>query len=149
MTWEVFLTTKFRLWIDAHSSTNNTFHGSSREVEKSDILLQIQNSPEVGGGDLTCYVFSLEDVTVHLNVTNPDGILTFEKYDQSIFKRVFNALFPIKTRHLLYRFFKDMNSFWWLILFFIDEVFIFRLESVICKKYTPMARAASIPTLYT
>ena len=29
-----------------------------------------------------------------------------------------------------------MTSFWWLILFFIDEFFIFRLKSVICKRYT-------------
>ena len=29
-----------------------------------------------------------------------------------------------------------MTSFWWLILFFIDEFFIFRLESLIFKKYT-------------
>ena len=27
-----------------------------------------------------------------------------------------------------------MTSFWWLILFFTDE--FFRLESIICKKYT-------------
>ena len=27
-------------------------------------------------------------------------------------------------------------SFWWLILFFIDNFFIFRLKSVICKTYT-------------
>ena len=29
-----------------------------------------------------------------------------------------------------------MTSFWWLILFFIDEFFIFSLTSVICEKYT-------------
>ena len=28
-----------------------------------------------------------------------------------------------------------MTSFWWLILFFVDEFFIFRLENVACKKY--------------
>ena len=28
-----------------------------------------------------------------------------------------------------------MTSFWWLIFFLIDELFIFR-ESAICKKYT-------------
>ena len=33
-------------------------------------------------------------------------------------------------------FLKHRTSFWWLILFFIDSFFIFRLKSVICKKYT-------------
>ena len=37
--------------------------------------------------------------------------------------------------YLLYRPFKDMKPFWWLILFFIDEFFIFRLKSVTCTKY--------------
>ena len=29
-----------------------------------------------------------------------------------------------------------MTSFWWLILFSVNEFFVFRLESVKCKKYT-------------
>ena len=64
VTWEVFLTTKFGLWIeDTHSSTSNrTVHGSGRTVRKSGILLQIKNVPEASNVDLTCYVFSLEDV---------------------------------------------------------------------------------------
>ena len=41
---------------------------------------------------------------------------------------------PVKTSHLLYILLLHMTSFWWLILFFTDE--IFRLESVLCKKYT-------------
>ena len=58
--------------------------------------------------------------------------------DQYIPKGVFNFFLPIKTSHLLYRFFsssdlKHMTSFWWLILFFIDKFF---RKSVICKKYT-------------
>ena len=78
MTWEEFLTKKKKngLWIDTHSSTNNTLHGSRRGVEKSGILLHIEIAPEAGGGDLTCHVFSLEDVTAHLSVTNPEGILS-------------------------------------------------------------------------
>ena len=79
MTWEEFLTTKFGLWIDTRSRTNNTLHGSSRAVEKSGILLQIKKAPEASNGDLTCCVFSLEDAVAHLNVTDPDGILTIEK----------------------------------------------------------------------
>ena len=79
MTWEEFLTTKFRLWIDTRSSTDNTLQGSGRAVEKSGILLQIEKVPETSDGELTCYVFSLEDAVTHLSVTNPSGILTFEK----------------------------------------------------------------------
>ena len=73
------MTTKFGLWIDTRSSTNNTLHGSSRAVEKSGILLQIEKAPEASNGDLTCYVFSLEDAVTDLSVTDPSGILTIEK----------------------------------------------------------------------
>ena len=79
MTWEEFLTTKFGLWIDTRSSTNNTLHGSARVVEKSGILLQIEKAPEASNGDLTCYMFSPEDAVAHLSVTDPNGILTIEK----------------------------------------------------------------------
>ena len=79
MTWEEFLTTKFGLWIDTRSSTDSTLHGSGRAVEKSGTLPQIENAPEAGNGDLTCYVFSLEDAVAHLSVTHPSGILTIEK----------------------------------------------------------------------
>ena len=79
LTWEEFLTTKFALWIDTRSSTNNIFHGSGRAVEKSGALLQIEKAPEISGGDLTCHVFSLEDTTARLNVTDLSGILTIEK----------------------------------------------------------------------
>ena len=79
MTWEEFLRTKFGLWIDTRSSIDNTLHGSGRKVEKNDMLLQIEKVPETSNGDLTCYVFSLEDAVAHLNVTNPDGILIIEK----------------------------------------------------------------------
>ena len=78
VTWEEFLTTKFGLWIDTRSSTDNTLHGSGRTVEKSGILLQIEKVPEASG-DLTCYVFSLEDAVAHLSVTEPSGILTIVK----------------------------------------------------------------------
>ena len=77
MTWEDFLTTKFALWIETHSTTNNTLHSSGRAVEKSSTLLQIEKAPETSG-DLTCYVFSPEDAVAHLSVTNPSGILTIE-----------------------------------------------------------------------
>ena len=79
VTWEESLTTKFGLWIDTRSSTNNTLHGSGRAVEKCGILLQIEKATEASNGDLTCCVFSLEDAVVHLGVTDPNGILTIEK----------------------------------------------------------------------
>ena len=79
MTWEDFLTTKFGLWIDTRSSTDSTLYGSGKAVGKSGVLLQIENAPDVSIGDLTCYVFSLEDSVAHMSVTNPSGILTIEK----------------------------------------------------------------------
>ena len=63
---------------DTLSSTNNALHGSGRSVEKTGILLQIEKAPEASG-DLTCHVFSLEDATTCLNVTDPSGILSIEK----------------------------------------------------------------------
>ena len=65
-------------WIDTRSSIDNTLHGSGRVVEKNGLLLQIKKTPETSG-DLTCYVFSLEDALAHLSVTNPSGILMIEK----------------------------------------------------------------------
>ena len=79
MTWKELLTTKFRLWIDTRSSTDNTLHGSGRAVEKSGILLQIEKVPEASNDSLMCYVFSLEDAVAHLSVTDTSGILTIEK----------------------------------------------------------------------
>ena len=79
VTWEDFLTTKSGLWIDTLSSIDNTLHGSGRAMEKSGILLQIEKAPETRGGDLICYVFSLEDAVAHLSVTDPNGILSIEK----------------------------------------------------------------------
>ena len=79
VTWEEFLTTKFGFWIDTSSSSDNALQGSGRTVEKSGILLQIEKIPETSNDDLTCYVFSLEDVVAHLSITNPSSILTIEK----------------------------------------------------------------------
>ena len=72
--WKDFLTTKFAFWIDTCLSIDYTLHDSGRAVEKSGILLQIEKAPETSG-DLTYYVFSLEDVVAHLSVTDPNGIL--------------------------------------------------------------------------
>ena len=61
VTWDEFLMTKFALWLDTRSSTNNIFHSSGRAVEKSGILLQTEKAPEASGVDLTCHLFSLEN----------------------------------------------------------------------------------------
>ena len=72
-------TTKYGLWIDTRSSTDNTLHGSGRPVEKSGILLQIEKVPATSNGDLTSCLLSLQDAVTHVAVNNPSGILTFEK----------------------------------------------------------------------
>ena len=48
-------------------STDKTPHGSGRTVKKSGTLLEIEKVPEANNGDLTCYVFSLEDAVAHLS----------------------------------------------------------------------------------
>ena len=72
---------KNKIWImDRHTLEHwHTLHCSGRIIEKSGIFLQIWKVPEASDGDLTCYVFSLEDALVHLSVTDPCGILTIEK----------------------------------------------------------------------
>ena len=74
MSWEELLTTKFALWIDKRSSTDNTLHGSGRAVDKG-IMLQVEKAV---GGNLTCHVFSFGDAIAHLSVTDPKKILTIE-----------------------------------------------------------------------
>ena len=78
VTWEEFFATKFALWIDTHSNTDNTLHGSGRIVNQC-INLQIKKASEASGDYLMCYVFSLEDPLAHLSATDPSGILTIEK----------------------------------------------------------------------
>ena len=77
MTPEEFLVTKFALLIDTRSSNDSSLHGSGRAVNQA-ITLQIKKASKTGG-DLMCYVLSLEDEVAHLSVTNPSGILTIEK----------------------------------------------------------------------
>ena len=74
---EEFLSTKFGLWIDTRSSIDNTLHGNGRTIDKG-MVLQMEKAYEAGG-DLMCYVFSLEDAVVHISVTDPTSILTIEK----------------------------------------------------------------------
>ena len=65
--------------MDTRSSIDNTLHGSGRTVEKRGTLIQIEKVPGTSDGELTCYVFSLEDAVAHLSVTDPSGILAIEK----------------------------------------------------------------------
>lgn len=60
-------------------STDNTLPGSSRTVEISDILLQIEKVAEGSDGDIICRVFSLEDAVVDATIRDLSGILTIEK----------------------------------------------------------------------
>ena len=62
VTWEEFLTTKFGLWIDTRSSTDNTRHSSGRTVEKSAILLQ-HLRPVMVILHATCLVFKTHWLT--------------------------------------------------------------------------------------
>ena len=70
---------KTALLIDTRSSADNTVHSSGRAVKKRGILLQIEKALETSGGDLTCYVLSLDDAVAHLSVTDPSSILTIER----------------------------------------------------------------------
>ena len=70
-----------RIWV-MDWYTFEYWQHSSRQRQgsgKSGILLQIEKAPETSNGDLTCYVFSLEDAVAHLSVTDPSGILAIEK----------------------------------------------------------------------
>ena len=66
--WEKFLRTKFGLWIDTRSSTDNALQGSGRTVEKSGILLQIEKVPEASNGVLhaTCLALKMRLHTLAL-----------------------------------------------------------------------------------
>ena len=66
VSWSEFLTTKFGLFIDFRSSTDNFLHGSGRTVDKSGVLLQIDKAAEASG-DLTCHVFSIADAVLHIS----------------------------------------------------------------------------------
>ena len=64
--WSKFLTTKFCLWIDMRSSTDNSLHGSGKSIDKSGVLLQIDKVGEASG-DLTCHVFAIADAVLHID----------------------------------------------------------------------------------
>ena len=72
ISFEDFLTTKYGLWIDTRSSTDNKLHGSGRAVN-SGIKLQIDKVSETAG-NLTCYIFALQDAYVHLQDGKLDAI---------------------------------------------------------------------------
>ena len=72
VSFEDFLTTKYSLWIVTRSSTENKLHGSSRSVN-SGVKLQIDKVAETAG-NLTCYIFPLQDAYVHLSDGKLDAI---------------------------------------------------------------------------
>ena len=75
-----------QLCIDTRSSTDNTLHGSAGQWKKVAYDFRLKKAPEASNGDLTYYVFSLEDAVAHLSVTDPSRILTIEK--QKKFKSI-------------------------------------------------------------
>ena len=62
MSFEEYLTTKYGLWIDTRSSTDNKLHGSGRLVN-SGVKLQIDKVGE-SSGNLTCFIFAIQDVNI-------------------------------------------------------------------------------------
>ena len=82
---EEFLLTKFGLWIDTRSSTDNT---NGRVVDKG-MVLQTEKAFEASGGDLMCYVFSLEDAVAHISVTDPSDILIIAKKGHQTKKKTY------------------------------------------------------------
>ena len=76
MTWEEFLTLAC---VDMHFGTNHTFQVSDRAVERSSILLEIEESADTSDGDFKHHAFSLHNAVAHLTTTNPSGILSIEK----------------------------------------------------------------------
>ena len=72
VSFEDFLTTKYGLWIDTRSSTDNKLHGSGRIVN-SGIKLQIDKVAE-SSGNLTCYIFAVQDAYVHLQDGKLDAV---------------------------------------------------------------------------
>ena len=65
VSFEEYLTTKYGLWIDTRSSVDNKLHGSGRLVN-SGVKLQIDKVGE-SSGNLTCYIFAVQDAYVHLS----------------------------------------------------------------------------------
>ena len=42
-----------------------------RAIEKRGIFLQVEKAAEIDNSDLTCHVFSLEDVVAYVAISNP------------------------------------------------------------------------------
>lgn len=54
-------------------------NGNNRVVEKSSILLQIEKQRKSSDGDLTCYMYNLDDAVAHVAISNCKGVLLIEK----------------------------------------------------------------------
>ena len=72
VSFEEYLTTKYELWIDTRSSTDNKLHSSGR-LMNSGVKLQIDKVVE-SSGNLTCYIFAVQDAYAHLSDGKLDAI---------------------------------------------------------------------------
>ena len=70
---------KCGLRLDTCSSTDNILNDSSRLLEKSGVLLQIENTAESSDDDPKYHVFSLADSLAYFTIRNHSKIFTIEK----------------------------------------------------------------------
>ena len=62
VSWAEYYTAKFGFRFDCRSSeSRNILHGSGRYVNKIMLLKKIEKIGEARGGDVTCYIFTVED----------------------------------------------------------------------------------------
>ena len=107
--------------------TAQSFTNTPPQIPLASYMISIASRDAFGG--FTFAAFSAKNIPVVVVVMTVPSLIKSSMF-----------FFPVRTTHLLYRVFsssylKHMTSFWWLILFFIDLVFICSLGSVICKKY--------------
>ena len=60
------------------SNNGGTLPGSSRPVEKSSFLLQIEKASKNSDGDVTCRIFSHEKTVAHVVINNHSKILAIK-----------------------------------------------------------------------
>ena len=58
---------------------DNRLYGSSRTVNQSGLLLQIEKAAEDVQGDLMCHLFCLDYAMANTEKCNPVGMLIFKK----------------------------------------------------------------------
>lgn len=70
-TFEDFLVTKFGLWIDTRSNTDNTLYGFGRTSEKRSILLRIEKAAESSDGNPSGILIIVKSKLVSCNFIAP------------------------------------------------------------------------------